>query len=145
MNDAGEVTWDRLVAHVKSRVREVGPRWFGFLPEGDLQTPHAIQNLSGDPVLVPRVPGGITQKSFFHDVALDTLPANELQVLKKYDASFRGLQFVRGNRRLVGLIRGNGETDTKPDDLLTTRPELVVWDTVRSTELHRWEIKSGVA
>ncbi len=145
MNDAGEVTWDRLTAHVKSRVREVGPQWFGFLKEGELQTPHALQNLSGDPVLAIRPAGETTRSSFFHDVALDKLPENELCVLKKYDDWFRSLQFVRGNRRLVGLIRGNGETTTKPDDPLTTRPALVVWDTVTKTELHRWTIRSGVA
>jgi formylglycine-generating enzyme required for sulfatase activity len=51
-NERGQVTWDRLVPYVKERVKAEFPGWFPGLPEAELQRPHAIANLTDDPVLV---------------------------------------------------------------------------------------------
>ena len=80
------------------------------------------------------------------DLALDHLPANKLVQLGNYSGSyFRALAFTNGNRHLAALIRGNGADTATPDDPLTTRPELVVWDLLTKKEIAHWTIRSGVA
>ncbi len=53
-NGKGDVTWERLVPYVKSRVQDDFPTWFPNLDDDERQRPHAIGNLVEDPILVSK-------------------------------------------------------------------------------------------
>ena len=55
-NSKGEVTWDRLVVHVKEKTAQRAAIWFPDVPKERIQKPQSIGNLSGDIVLVRGVP-----------------------------------------------------------------------------------------
>ena len=46
----GNVTWDRLTAHVRAEVGDYAGEQIG---KGARQTPHLMANVEGDPVLIP--------------------------------------------------------------------------------------------
>ena len=56
-----------------------------------------------------------------------------------------GLQFTHDSTRLVICDRGDGATDTRPDDTATRRPSLAVWDLQNRKLIGRWSIHSGVS
>jgi formylglycine-generating enzyme required for sulfatase activity len=51
-NDAGDVTWERLVPYVKGRVKDEFPKWFEGSDEAERQRPQSLGNLTDDPILV---------------------------------------------------------------------------------------------
>jgi formylglycine-generating enzyme required for sulfatase activity len=60
----GNVTWDRLTAHVRDEVSEDVERLVGG---GAKQTPHLMANVEGNPVLVPP---GLGRKQFTNSVGM---------------------------------------------------------------------------
>lgn len=54
--DTEIIRWDRVVAHVRESVPKRIAEWFPEIPERERQQPHALGNLSRDPILVNQPP-----------------------------------------------------------------------------------------
>jgi hypothetical protein len=113
-NARGEVTWDRLIAYVKDKVQEDGPRLTGL--ETTRQTPHTIANLGRSPVLIDgRSPLEVPKQ------------ARLICELGPCECSIRDVWISPDKKRVVALNRGLPASEVSAGRNPVV-PSISIWD-----------------